>query len=70
MITKHTHETKSTASSFFAALTYSYGAVLKKEIAVDTTLIYQEGNFEYDVNLSQLGVFEFERCTPIRIYRV
>lgn len=49
---------------FFAALTSSYGAVLKKEIAVDTTLIYQEGNYEYDVNLSQLAVFEFGTVHP------
>jgi TonB family protein len=49
---------------FFAALTSCYGAVLKKEIAVDTTLIYQEGNYEYDVNLSQLAVFEFGTVHP------
>ncbi len=49
---------------FFAALTSSYGAVLKKEIAVDTTLIYQEGYYDYDLNLSQLAVFEFGTVHP------
>lgn len=48
----------------FATLTPCFGAVLKKESLIDSTVFYQEGIYEYDLNLSQHAVFEFGTVHP------
>lgn len=49
---------------FFATLTPCFGAVLKKESPIDSTIFYQEGMYEYDLNLSQYACFEFGTVHP------